>query len=259
MAVKIYKGDIQNALMREAGISETEASDVVRLLFEHVASVLETDRYVKIKGLGIFKLIDVEARRSINVTTGESIEIPEHKKISFVPDSALKELINKPFAHFETVEIKDGVDIAEDDLAEEVALNDDEAKEQSSSLEEEAPQTDSRDDDMLQISPVEQDTDDNMGLDAGPYADGDESGEMKGGPQTDVQECPQIQSQAMSEQKQTTLISRREELRELDRQMAIEEGRNRWVMAGIVALMGLLVLSGLLFLFAPEFLERLFF
>ncbi|MBR6590929.1 MAG: HU family DNA-binding protein, partial [Bacteroidaceae bacterium] len=115
MAGKLYKGDIQEILVRETGMTDTEASEAVRQFFGHIISALETDRYVKVKNLGTFKLIDVEARQSVDVTTGGRIEIPEHKKVSFVADSALKDLINKPFSHFETVELKEGVNLSEEE------------------------------------------------------------------------------------------------------------------------------------------------
>ena len=69
---------------------------------------LESDKYVKIKGLGAFKLIDVESRESVNVNTGERFEIQGHTKVSFTPEPALKDIINKPFAHFETVVLNEG-------------------------------------------------------------------------------------------------------------------------------------------------------
>lgn len=63
---------------------------------------------MKIKGLGAFKLIDVESRESVNVNTGERFEIQGHTKVSFTPEPALKDIINKPFAHFETVVLNEG-------------------------------------------------------------------------------------------------------------------------------------------------------
>lgn len=69
---------------------------------------MEKDKYVKIKGLGAFKLIDVESRESVNVNTGERFEIQGHTKVSFTPEPALKDIINKPFAHFETVVLNEG-------------------------------------------------------------------------------------------------------------------------------------------------------
>ena len=76
--------------------------------FQLIEEALEKDKYVKVqKGLGAFKLIDVESRESVNVNTGERFEIQGHTKVSFTPEPALKDLINKPFSHFETVVLND--------------------------------------------------------------------------------------------------------------------------------------------------------
>lgn len=109
MSYKLNIDDVQMLLVKEYGLSDKKADDLLRSFFAIIIKALEEEHYVKIKGLGIFKLIDVEPRRSVDVNTGESIEIPTHKKVSYTPDTALKELINKPFAHFETVELNDGV------------------------------------------------------------------------------------------------------------------------------------------------------
>ena len=106
MNEKLYKEEFRNILKREYGMSEREAADALNKFFSLVIKALEEERYVKIKGLGIFKLIDVESRKSVDVNTGEGIEIPEHRKISYTVDSSLKELINRPFAHFEVIELK---------------------------------------------------------------------------------------------------------------------------------------------------------
>ena len=81
----------------------TSRTNVVKGMFELIEEALATEKYVKVKGLGTFKLTEVESRESVNVNTGERIEIQGHTKISFTPDSSMKDLINKPFAHFETV------------------------------------------------------------------------------------------------------------------------------------------------------------
>ena len=75
--------------------------------FQLIEESLESDKYVKIKGLGTFKLIDVDSRESVNINTGERFEIQGHTKVSFTPEPTLKDLINKPFSHFETVVLND--------------------------------------------------------------------------------------------------------------------------------------------------------
>ena len=88
-----------------------DADLFVRTFFELIEEALATEKYIKIKGLGTFKLTEVDSRESINVNTGERIEIQGHTKISFVPDLGLKELINKPFSHFETVILNEGTQL----------------------------------------------------------------------------------------------------------------------------------------------------
>jgi hypothetical protein len=77
---------------------------------------------VKIKGLGTFKVIDVDARESVNVNTGERVTIDSHQKLTFTPDAAMKELVNKPFSQFETVVLNDGVEFDDEPEVEEPAI-----------------------------------------------------------------------------------------------------------------------------------------
>jgi hypothetical protein len=79
-------------------------------MFDIIQTNLEKDKVVKIKGLGTFKIIDVDDRESVNVNTGERVLIEGHNKITFTPDALMKELVNKPFSQFETVVLNDGVD-----------------------------------------------------------------------------------------------------------------------------------------------------
>ena len=73
-----------------------------------IEQALENEKTVKIKGLGTFKLVDVDSRESVNVNTGERFQIKGHTKVSFTPDTNLRDTINKPFAHFETVVLNEG-------------------------------------------------------------------------------------------------------------------------------------------------------
>jgi nucleoid DNA-binding protein/LysM repeat protein len=107
--------DIAKLLTQYSGIPQDIANPFVTTLFEVVQSGLERDQIVKIKGLGTFKIIGVEARESVNVNTGERVVIESHGKITFAPDSTMKEIVNKPFSQFETVVLNDGVSF--DDLA----------------------------------------------------------------------------------------------------------------------------------------------
>lgn len=106
------KLNIQNLILLFAekyDITPENAEEFVRTFFVLIEEGLEQDKYVKVKGLGTFKLIEVGSRESINVNTGERFEIQGHQKISFTPETALKELINRPFGHFETVVLNENV------------------------------------------------------------------------------------------------------------------------------------------------------
>jgi len=93
-----------------------DAKSFVSDFFSTIADAVRTDKIVKVKGLGTFKIIDVQDRESINVNTGERMVISGHEKLSFIPETALKDLVNKPFAQFETVTLNEGVDLdASDD------------------------------------------------------------------------------------------------------------------------------------------------
>ncbi len=107
-------------LMQKHGLDKTEALQFLTAVFETVQYGLQKDKQVKVKGLGTFKVIEVEARESINVNTGERLLIESHSKITFVPDTAMKDLVNKPFSSFETVILNDGVNFDDMDTASQV-------------------------------------------------------------------------------------------------------------------------------------------
>lgn len=118
MNEKINLQDIVNQLSEKQGLNKKEAELFVKSMFDLIEEALANEKYVKIKGLGTFKLTEVVSRESINVNTGERFEIQGHTKISFTPDTVMKELINKPFSHFETVILNDDV-VLEDTITEE--------------------------------------------------------------------------------------------------------------------------------------------
>lgn len=96
-----------------------DANSSELFLREFIAVVSEgvyTDKLVKVKGLGTFKIILVEKRESIHVNTGERFVIPGHYKFSFLPDKELRELVNKPFSFFETTELGENVDFTDMDV-----------------------------------------------------------------------------------------------------------------------------------------------
>lgn len=84
-----------------------------RTLFEVIEEALLSDKFVKVKGFGTFKLVAVSDRESVNINTGERFQIEGHTKVSFIPDNTLKEEINRPFAHFETIDLSDETEQAE--------------------------------------------------------------------------------------------------------------------------------------------------
>ena len=110
---KISIQDLSSVLVEKRGLSKKDASNFITEMFDIVQQELEKDKIVKIKGLGTFKIIDVDDRESVNVNTGERVLIEGHGKITFTPDSLMKELVNKPFSHFETVVLNDGVEFEE--------------------------------------------------------------------------------------------------------------------------------------------------
>ena len=103
MNEKLNTQHIIDSFAEKQHISKRSAEVFVKEFFGLVQEALKQERYVKIKGLGTFRVIEVEDRTSINVNTGERINIGGHDKITFVPDGSVKDLINKPFENFEIV------------------------------------------------------------------------------------------------------------------------------------------------------------
>ena len=110
---KISIQELASVLAENSSLNKKESSSFVSAMFDIIQEALERDRNVKIKGLGTFKIIDVEDRESVNVNTGERVLIEGHGKITFTPDQVMKELVNKPFSQFETVVLNDGVEFGE--------------------------------------------------------------------------------------------------------------------------------------------------
>ena len=108
---KIYIDNLAAELAAKSNISQKQAKLFLKALVETIQKGIADDGLVKVKGLGTFKLIDVEARESVDVNTGERFTIDSHQKLSFTPDTAMKELVNRPFSAFETVILNDGVEV----------------------------------------------------------------------------------------------------------------------------------------------------
>ena len=119
MEVKLMSKNSLNVLGKKlaekTGLSQQEAELFIKKMFDVVNEGLQDDKQVKVKWLGTFKVTSVKDRESVDVNTGERIVIDGRDKISFTPDSILKEIVNKPFAQFETVVVNDGVEFDEID------------------------------------------------------------------------------------------------------------------------------------------------
>ena len=102
--------DIASQLAKKKNIRISEAENYLDAFFAVIHDGLKADKLVKIKGFGTFKLIEVRDRESVDVNTGERVLIDGHTKITFTPENSLKEMVNKPFSQFETVELNDGVE-----------------------------------------------------------------------------------------------------------------------------------------------------
>ena len=115
--------DLCSVLTSKNGLDDKESHRFIKAIFDVIQEGLDEDKIVKVKGLGTFKIIEVDDRESINVNTGERVLIEGHSKLTFTPDSVMKEIVNKPFSQFETVILNEGVDFPEP-VAEEPAAED---------------------------------------------------------------------------------------------------------------------------------------
>ena len=125
---KLTIQEIAAVLQQKYNFDKREANLFVNTMFQIIQERLETDGIVKVKGLGTFKMIDVEARESVSVRTGERVVISGHAKVSFIPDATMKELVNRPFSQFETVVLNDGVEFS--DLSEQTDDTDEEQRDE---------------------------------------------------------------------------------------------------------------------------------
>jgi nucleoid DNA-binding protein len=120
---KLTIQEVAKILTEKNGLEPREASRFAAEMFSVILQKLQEGDTVKVKGLGTFKIINVEARESVSVRTGERVVIDSHAKVTFTPDTIMRELVNKPFSQFETVVLNDGVefDDIKDDVTEDVA------------------------------------------------------------------------------------------------------------------------------------------
>ncbi len=129
--------DLAELLTRKHTISDVSSQIFVNRMFHVISNGLLNDGIVKVRGLGTFKLIEVEDRVSVDVNTGQRVVIPGHYKVSFTCDSTMKEIVNKPFSQFETVVLNDGVDFSSIDTpaeSDEPNLDDDDVNEEEDEI-----------------------------------------------------------------------------------------------------------------------------
>ena len=130
---KVSITELASKLMEKHGLKRTEAELFIRQFVGVINDGLKNDKSVKVKGLGTFKVQAVSARKSVDVNTGEAIVIEGRDKISFTAEAVMRDLVNAPFAQFETVIVNDGVDFSEIDAKHEV--DNTEAKEPTPTVE----------------------------------------------------------------------------------------------------------------------------
>ena len=100
-------------LAQRHGLAREEAERFLTQFQDLIDEALSREKLVKVKGLGTFKVQSVSARKSVDVNTGEAIEISGREKVSYLPDTAMRDLVNRPFAAFETVVLNEDVDLSD--------------------------------------------------------------------------------------------------------------------------------------------------
>ena len=135
MDKKFNLSQLADLLAQAGGMTKSASEQFVKNFFDIISQNVIADGMVKVKGLGTFKLLQMEDRESVNVNTGERFTIEGHQKISFTPDADLKERINKPFAAFETTEI------TAEQAAELTKMDQDKSDESAEKAPEKAPET----------------------------------------------------------------------------------------------------------------------
>ncbi|MGM9702381.1 MAG: HU family DNA-binding protein [Prevotella sp.] len=178
-------------LIRKNGLSEEEAQSFVSAIFDLIKEGLEADKIVKVKGFGTFKIIDVDPRESVNVNTGERVLINGHQKITFTPDSVMKEMVNRPFSQFETVILNDGVDFNDVEVEEKPTSDTEEAtveekEEDSAPIEEEQEKESAPIEEVKEESPEEEEKTEEMPKEEEKSPEEDISSEAEVSPEAEV-------------------------------------------------------------------------
>lgn len=213
---------ITSALAKQHNLSADDAAAFIDAFFDIISSELKNGNQVKIKGLGTFKVQAVKPRESVNVNTGERVLIEGHDKISFTPDTVMKELVNKPFSQFETVVINDGVDTEEleripaEDSSDEVKSDLDDATTKNTSeekllVEEERTEVEDTKDETNNISSVK----------GGAEIDAEDNLNEKNLPIDVIEEPTTEENEAIfdSEEKPSNLEEKKEEKQEVSKEV----------------------------------------
>ncbi|MCH4155060.1 MAG: HU family DNA-binding protein [Muribaculaceae bacterium] len=151
MNTKITLPELVEALSNTTHTTKRVCEAFLKTLFSTIGDTLVAGDNVKVKNIGSFKLINVEARKSVNVNTGEEIEIPSHAKITFTPDKIIAEAINRPFANFEACVLSDDLDEKELERLASTETEEDEEEEQTDNA---APTTDNVAPTTASVAPI---------------------------------------------------------------------------------------------------------
>ena len=191
MNTKINLQQLARKVAMKKRISQKSAEAFLREFFDAIIQNVTADKIVKITGLGSFKIIEVLERESVNVNTGERITIPGHTKLSFTPDNALKETVNKPFADFQTVVINDGTNLEEMEK-----VPSDEVMQEASSSEEEVEDVENDIDTVSDPEPESEETPE-LESEETPESESEETPESESEepPESESEETPESESE----------------------------------------------------------------
>ena len=249
---KLTIQEVAKVLVDKNGLDPKEANRFATEFFSVILQQLQQDEPVKVKGLGTFKIINVEARESVSVRTGERVVIDSHSKVSFTPDNTMKELVNKPFSQFETVVLNQGVEFSDmkDETDEELSETPTPAEEQpeTATPAEEQPETDTATDDQPVAAEPQPEDEDIQAFVAAAEPEPELGEEPQPEPEP-VQEEPQPEPEPVQEEPQPEPESVQEEVVADDApEFVMDEEEQqpwgRWLLIGLCALV-LMALSAI--------------
>lgn len=195
---KITFPELVEQVAQYANTSKRMSELFLKELFATISQSLIDGESVKVKGIGTFKLTEVSARKSVDVNTGEEIEIPGHKKLSFAPDKSMAEAINQPFMHFETEILDDDVtdaQLAAIDAEEKAAGNEDSTTEPQEQEQPPVFVAPTADDEPAQAEPVAEETENDADSEA--EADAEETPAPSSEPEPAVEPEPSVEESAV--------------------------------------------------------------